>query len=222
MGNYNAGAGVTGSDRALIDYWSGQPDTVEAQFLYAKNNSLNRFPPILYCALYGPGTSLAGMATNQALVEGGGTRNLAGAAWMAIGASIFQTQKTTAWGLTIFAKMPTPVTGKNTQVGIRNGGATHSAGFAVAYDTNAAAQTKFVAFIEGVTADTGIVADGNFHRMTMVVVGANLAFFIDGAAAGTIALSNFTADEPMFPGGAGTDASACRMQYLKYGFIAPT
>src|SRR6185436_18836341 len=119
-------------------------------------------------------------------------------------------------------RLPTPVTAKNTIVGIRNQGATHTAGFRVEFDINAAAQTRYLAFVEATAIDTGIVADGNAHYFTMAIVGVNVAFFIDHVACGTIAATTFTADEPMFPGFSGVDASAAKFTDMYSGYIKPT
>lgn len=167
-----------------------------------------------------PGTALATAATNDAAMVGGGVSNAA-ATYKVFASSIYQTPKTTAWGLCFRSILPAPVSGKANYVGIVNAAGTHDVLIGTVFATSA---TNYIISIDGgasTTVDSGVSADGLIHTLAITFDVTTVRIWKDGVQMASTATLTNLADEPMFPAEYGTDVGVTKTQEILYGYIAP-
>jgi len=166
------------------------------------------------------GATVATAATNDAAQVGGGVSNAAGA-YKAFSASIFQTPKTTGWGIAFRCIVPTPVAAKFVGFGLVNAAANHDVTFA---SYNTISTTNYVIDITGgatTTVDSGVAINTAMADYVLTCDATTLKLFRNGAlVTSTTTLTNL-ADEPMFPALFGTDVNTAKLVRILYGYIAP-
>lgn len=201
--------------RSGADAWI----TSQNSLLRSAVPSLTRFQEIK-AGLYPFGTATATADDFDSLQVGGGTGNGA-AAYSVFGTSIFQTPKTTAWGICFRCILTAPANTKFYSVGLVNGAGNHDVAIVSLFATSA---TNNVLEITGgattlVTASVAAVSTIADYCLTSDTVTIK-AWRDNSVIASTTTYTNL-ADEPMFPAIWGTDANTVKVVRMYYGYIGP-
>ena len=165
------------------------------------------------------GDTLANVFTADGAQVGGAEATLAGA-YRAYTTSIYQTPKTTSWGFSIQAIMPTPVAAKFNGIGLVNAAA--GADISIA-SYQAIDATNYIINIDPgpttVISTTPVVA--TVKTYTMAFDGTTIRALLNGVP--IISTTNLTnvSDQPMAIGNFSTDAGAIKTLRIMYGYIAP-
>lgn len=199
----------------------GQDTWVTAQkaLIQAYAPACNTFAEIKM-GLLNLGGTLAAAATQEANMVGGGESNAAGT-YRAFAASIYQTPKTTSWGIVFRGSMPTPVAGKFNSFGVANGAGTHDVAIASYFTVDA---SNYVLNIDGaasttVASTTAVVATVADYAITFDAT--TIRIFKDGVQLTTTTTLTNVSDEPMFPTIFATDVTTVKVARIYYGYIGP-
>jgi hypothetical protein len=167
-----------------------------------------------------PVSQAGGAVTADASIEGAGITP-ANATFRFFGASIFQTPKTTGWGIMFRAKLLGPTAARIAVAGLFNAAMNH--GVEILVDPVGSATNYILAIVGGATTTVAstVACNQAYHNFGVTSNATTMTLWVDGVAAASTATYTNIADEPMFPAAYNTIAGESVIARIRYGYTTP-
>lgn len=181
--------------------------------------ALTRFQEIK-AGLYHYGVPTATADDNDSLQVGAGVACPAGS-YRALSSSIFQTPKTTAWGICFRGVLTVPTVAKFYSIGLVNAAGTHDVAIVSLFATSATNNVLEITGGAATLVTSSVAAVGTISDYALTSDTVTIKAWKDNVLIASTTTYTNLSDEPMFPAIWGTDANSVNAARVYYGYIGP-